>query len=138
MKSSLILATLLSIVYCVDFDPILAEDIFQYSRVAYCKAELIQTWNSESCARHPRYKNFKWFFLECKNNKCIPILHMRPKAIVGMMPRMIELLLLLEEVTISRIGMQVRIFDNSLRYQFCGKGLQAQWMPQMHRSQGIP
>ncbi|KAM3135540.1 hypothetical protein pb186bvf_012396 [Paramecium bursaria] len=35
-----------------DYDHELSEDIFQYSRAAYCSADIIERWDCEPCQRH--------------------------------------------------------------------------------------
>ncbi|KAM3146402.1 hypothetical protein pb186bvf_001371 [Paramecium bursaria] len=49
------------------YDHALGEDIFQYSRVAYCKEEILKAYDCEPCKRHPNFQNLQVFFNDSQN-----------------------------------------------------------------------
>ncbi|KAM3137211.1 hypothetical protein pb186bvf_010757 [Paramecium bursaria] len=52
---------LIAVALSYTFNPALAEDIFQYSRMAYCKEDKLYEWNTVAAQRHPNIQELQVF-----------------------------------------------------------------------------
>ena len=53
MTSIIILLSIIGAVFSA-YDHAVGEEIFQYSRVAYCKEDILKAYECEPCQRHPK------------------------------------------------------------------------------------